>query len=111
MIMNSDDNYKQEVSALQNVMPGIVDSYHALTGACFEAGELTPKQKHLVALGISLSHRDDNCVRYHVQEALHKGAAEKEIWETVGVAIAMSGGMIVSQSVHWINDVLSAPRH
>jgi len=43
-----------------------------------------------------------------VSEALHKGASEEEIWETVNVAIALSGGMIISQSAHWVKETIQS---
>ncbi|MBP1934327.1 carboxymuconolactone decarboxylase family protein [Ammoniphilus resinae] len=107
MEYNIEDDYKLGIQYLQKNIPDVVDAYHELTGLCFEEGQISKKHKELMALGISLSHRDENCVRYHVTEALHKGASEQEIWETVNVAIAMSGGMIVSQSAHWVKDTIN----
>ncbi|RXT08175.1 carboxymuconolactone decarboxylase family protein [Ammoniphilus sp. CFH 90114] len=105
--MQQEDNYKLGIQELHHIMPDVVDRYNDFTGVCFEEGVVSKKNKELIALGISLSHRDENCVRYHVGEALHKGATDQEIWETVNVAMAMSGGMIVSQSVHWVSDTIS----
>ncbi|WNC15458.1 carboxymuconolactone decarboxylase family protein [Brevibacillus brevis] len=102
----NDDNYKRSIKHLEEHLPEVVEPYHALTGTCFQAGEIEKKQKHLIALGISMSHRDDNCVRYHVQEAIHEGASEREIWETVGVTIALSGGLAVSQCLYWVTEAL-----
>lgn len=108
MAIQYEDLYKQGIRDLNEVMPRVVESYNTFTGICFEGGVLDKKQKELIALGISLSHRDENCVRYHVCEAKQKGATEQEIWETVNVAVAMSGGMTISQSVHWVREAFTA---
>ena len=102
------DVYRDGMNTYQQLMPQIADRYNDFTGVCFEDSALRKKEKELIALGISLSHRDENCVRYHVGEALQKGATEAEVWDAVNVAIAMSGGMILSQSVYWVHDAVSA---
>lgn len=105
--MQREDEYKSGIQELHQIMPQVVDRYNDFTGVCFDEGAISKKNKELIALGISLSHRDENCVRYHVSEALQKGVSQEEIWETVNVALAMSGGMIVSQSVHWVSEVIA----
>ncbi|WP_240689084.1 carboxymuconolactone decarboxylase family protein [Ammoniphilus sp. YIM 78166] len=107
MSLQHEDEYKSGIQELHHIMPHVVDRYNEFTGACFEERAVSKGNKELIALGISLSHRDENCVRYHVTEALHKGVSAEEIWETVNVAMAMSGGMIVSQCVHWVSESLS----
>ena len=105
-----EDNYKHGIHDFQQIMPNVADAYNTLTGICFEEGIISKKHKELIALGISLSHRDDQCVKYHVTEALHKGASEEEIWETVNVAVALSGGMTISQSAHWVSEAITMQR-
>jgi AhpD family alkylhydroperoxidase len=107
MHLNVEDDYKIGMGYLQKNIPNVVEAYNELTGQCFEEGSISKKHKELIALGISLSQRDESCTRYHVTEALHKGANEQEIWETVNVAIALSGGMIVSQSAHWVEETIN----
>ncbi|MEW9668961.1 carboxymuconolactone decarboxylase family protein [Ammoniphilus sp. 3BR4] len=107
MSFQYEDDYKLGIQELHQIMPQVADRYNDFTGVCFEEGALSKQAKELIALGISLSHRDENCVRYHVGEALQKGASPEEVWETVNVAMAMSGGMIVSQSVHWVSETIS----
>lgn len=110
MEYNFKDDYKSGMEYLQKNIPNIVDAYNEFTGLCFQDGEMSKKHKELIALGISLSQRDEICSRYHITEALHKGASEREIWETVNVAIALSGGMIVSQSAHWVEETIKSSK-
>lgn len=58
----------------------------------FEEGEISRKNKELMALAISISTDCDQCVALHVRNALRHGASKKEIGEAIGVSIAMSGG-------------------
>jgi AhpD family alkylhydroperoxidase len=45
-----------------------------------------------MALGIAVAIRCDNCIAYHVHDALKVGATRAEIVETLGVAMMMGGG-------------------
>jgi AhpD family alkylhydroperoxidase len=56
------------------------------------AGILAPKIKELMALAIAVAQRCENCIAYHVHDALRAGASRPEVLETLGVAIMMGGG-------------------
>ncbi|NDJ85449.1 MAG: carboxymuconolactone decarboxylase family protein [Chloroflexi bacterium] len=58
-------------------------------------GALSGKSKELIALGIAIAVRCDGCIAYHVHDAIHAGASQDEIMETIGVAILMGGGPAV----------------
>ena len=55
-------------------------------------GALPAKMKELIALGIAVAQRCENCIAYHVHDALRAGASRAEILEALGVAIMMGGG-------------------
>ena len=48
--------------------------------------------KELIALAISIAIRCEDCIAYHVHDALHAGATHQEVLETIGVAVMMGGG-------------------
>jgi len=58
----------------------------------FEDGEISKKTKELMALAISISTKCHECIAYHTHNAMMLGATKKEIAETIGVSVAMSGG-------------------
>jgi len=58
----------------------------------FKEGSLKKDQKELIALGISIVINCESCMEWHIQEALKSGASEKQIIETIEVAIEMGGG-------------------
>ncbi|WP_243633214.1 carboxymuconolactone decarboxylase family protein [Paenibacillus xerothermodurans] len=89
-------------------MPKMVDAYHHFTAACFEGGALSEKQKHLIALGISLFANNEVCTYYHVQEAVAKGASEAEIMEAVAVAAAVGSGHSMAQGVTRVQTALDS---
>jgi AhpD family alkylhydroperoxidase len=58
----------------------------------FKDGELSKKQKELIALGISIVINCESCMEWHIKQALDGGATEGEIIEAIEVGIEMSGG-------------------
>jgi AhpD family alkylhydroperoxidase len=99
--------YKEGLGQFKEKMPDIAEKYHAFTGACFKKGAVDEKTKQLIALGISLGLQDEYCIIYHTQEALHKGASDKEILEVVAVSAAFSGGAAMSQGVTLVQECLN----
>lgn len=80
--------------------PGVVKSLGLLHGAVYAPGALETKQKELIALGISIGMRCDDCIAFHIHEALSHGATADEIIETLNVAIQMGGGPSVMYAAH-----------
>lgn len=63
--------------------------------AAMSEGEISIKNKELIALGISIAARCDGCIGTHVQAALKAGATKQEIVECINVSILMGGGPAV----------------
>ena len=60
---------------------------------------LDTKTKELVALGISVAIRCDDCIAFHVRAALDQRARE-EVLETLGTAIYLGAGPSVMYASH-----------
>ncbi|WP_047150393.1 carboxymuconolactone decarboxylase family protein [Aneurinibacillus tyrosinisolvens] len=90
-------DYKDSIGEFQQIQPEFTRVYNDFTGVCFSDGVIKEKEKHLIALGISLASQDEYCILYHTMEALHKGAAQQEIYETLQVTAALRGGSAFSQ--------------
>ncbi len=92
--------YKEGLGHFIKKMPNIGEAYNAFTQACFEEGKaLNKKQKHLIALGISIYSQDEYCMMYHTKGCLDAGCTEEEILEAIGVTAAFGGGIAMSQAV------------
>ncbi|GAB7386727.1 carboxymuconolactone decarboxylase family protein [Bacillaceae bacterium] len=98
--------YKESIGRFREKMPRVSQGYMDFTGACFADGAIKEKEKHLMALAISICLQDEYCIMYHAKEALDKGASEKEILETVAVAAAFGGGSALSQGATLVMDVV-----
>lgn len=77
---------------LRALIPEVYDGFGKMHSAAFADGELDRKTKELLALAIAIAVRCDGCIASHSRGAAVNGASEKEVAETIGVAIAMSGG-------------------
>lgn len=73
-------------------LPGAVSGFANLHKGAMGAGVLDAKSKELMALAIAVAIRCEDCIAYHVHDALKAGASRAEIVETLGVAIMMGGG-------------------
>lgn len=73
-------------------LPQTLAPFGQLHKSALSDGVLDRKTKELIALGISIAGRCQGCIAYHVHDASKAGASDKEILETIGVAIMMGGG-------------------
>ncbi len=58
----------------------------------YKNGDLSKKQKELIAIGISVVINCESCMEWHIKQAVDDGATEGEIIEAIEVGIEMSGG-------------------
>lgn len=58
----------------------------------FSKGVLDKKTKELMALSISIVSKCEPCMEWHLEQAMHAGATDDEIYETIDVAIEIGGG-------------------
>ncbi|HZG13964.1 MAG TPA: carboxymuconolactone decarboxylase family protein [Candidatus Bathyarchaeia archaeon] len=98
--------YREGLQAFGRVMPDVLSAYNQFTNLCFQEGELSRKQKHLMAMAVSLFTGNEHCIVYHLEGALDEKATEKEIAETIAVAGAYGGGTTFSHGVILINEVM-----
>jgi len=67
-------------------------SFTALEQNTYTDGNLSKKQKELIATGISVVINCESCMEWHIKQALDDGATEAEIVEAIEVGIEMGGG-------------------
>ncbi len=64
------------------------------------SGEIPNKYKELIALGISISIQCNECIVYHLNDAVKAGATDEEILETINVSVMMGGGPALIYATH-----------
>jgi AhpD family alkylhydroperoxidase len=100
------NRFKVGIGSYVVSMPEMVSAYNEFTEACFKEGEITQKNKQLIALGISVHSQDEYCIIYHTKGCLDQGCSEKEIFEAIGVAAAVGGGAAMSQGVTLVQECI-----
>jgi AhpD family alkylhydroperoxidase len=85
---------------MRNEHPDVMKGFSALAQAALKPQALDAKAKELIALGISVAVRCDDCIGFHVKAALAHGATREEIMETLGMAIYMGAGPSVMYASH-----------
>jgi len=61
----------------------------------YEAGALDAKTKELLGLSASMVLRCDDCIAYHVDQAISAGASDEELFETFDIALIVGGSIVI----------------
>ncbi|MGO9134951.1 MAG: carboxymuconolactone decarboxylase family protein [Methylovirgula sp.] len=72
--------------------PGTLAGFAHLHKEAMAPGALPTKFKELMALSIAIAIRCEDCIAFHVHDALKAGASHAEIIEALSVAVMMGGG-------------------
>ena len=96
----NDDGYGKSVLAelrplhreLRHAIPDVYKGFSEFHHAAFAPGELSAKNKELIALAIGVIQRCDGCIASHAEGAARAGASRQEAAEAIGVAMLMNGG-------------------
>ncbi len=70
----------------------VLDHFFEMEQSVFADGELSKKQKLLMAIAISLYAQCDECLTWHLKEAKELDINDAALNETMAVAIVMGGG-------------------
>ncbi len=93
-------NLSVELRNLRGGAPEVMKAFSSIAQAALAQGALDPKSKELIALGISVAIRCDDCIAFHVKAAVDRGASREEILETLGMAIYMGAGPSAMYASH-----------
>ena len=85
-------NWPGKMQDLSRNAPEISRAFRGLHHSLMAGGELSVRDKELIAVGIALAQRCDQCIRAHVDAAMRAGASRQQIVEAAGVAVVMQGG-------------------
>jgi AhpD family alkylhydroperoxidase len=100
---NWPERTKELTAQLRNLRTGtpeVMKAFSGLAQAAVADKALDGKTKELVALGIAVAVRCDDCIGFHVKAALEHGASRDEVLETLGMAIYMGAGPAVMYASH-----------
>jgi AhpD family alkylhydroperoxidase len=89
-----------QLRSLRGGAPDVMKAFSAIAQTALAPKALDGKTKELIALGISIAIRCDDCIAFHIKAALERGATREEISETLGMAIYMGAGPSVMYASH-----------
>ncbi len=93
----------ERTSQLRNLRggaPEVMKAFANIAQAALAPKALDGKTKELIALGISVAIRCDDCIAFHVKAALQQGASREEVTEALGMAVYMGAGPSVMYATH-----------
>ena len=85
---------------LRGGAPEVMKAFAGMAQAAAVTKALDVKTKELIALGIAVAVRCDDCIAFHVKAAVEQGASKEEVLETLGMAIYMGAGPSVMYASH-----------
>lgn len=72
-------------------------------GAVFQEGELTAREKSLIALAVSHAVQCPYCIDAYTVDSMERGITEEQMMEAVHVASAIKGGATLVHGVQMMN--------
>lgn len=85
---------------MRDLVPETYRAFLDFDKQAFKDGAIPGKTKELIALGIAVAVRCDDCIAFHVKAAVQQGASRDEVMETLGMAIYMGAGPSVMYASH-----------
>jgi alkylhydroperoxidase/carboxymuconolactone decarboxylase family protein len=91
-----------EISRFQEELGGKFFDWYA---AVFKEGNLTAKEKSLIALAVAHAVQCPYCIDAYSSDAFEKGWSEGQMMEAIHVAAAIKGGAALVHGVQMMNKV------
>jgi AhpD family alkylhydroperoxidase len=89
-----------QLRTLRADVPEVMKAFGSIAQAALAPKALDGKTKELIAVGISVAIRCDDCIAFHVKAALQQGASREEVTEALGMAVYMGAGPSVMYATH-----------
>lgn len=86
--------------AMRQTQPDLMTAFSQLAAAGTKDGALDKKTRELVALGIAVSSRCDDCIGFHVQTLVKLGMTRQELEDVLATAVYMGGGPSMMYATH-----------
>ncbi|MBW1841773.1 MAG: carboxymuconolactone decarboxylase family protein [Deltaproteobacteria bacterium] len=83
--------------------PKLAEKFFEYYGTVFAEGELTEREKSLIALAVAHTVQCPYCIDAYTQACLEKGSNLEEMTEAIHVAVAIRGGSSLVHGVQMRN--------
>ncbi|MFM0036224.1 carboxymuconolactone decarboxylase family protein [Paraburkholderia strydomiana] len=89
-----------QMRTMRASQPELMTAFGQLAAAGTKDGALDRKTRELVALGIAIACRCDDCIAFHVQTLVKLGTTRAELEDVLGTAVYMGGGPSMMYATH-----------
>jgi AhpD family alkylhydroperoxidase len=72
-----------------------IKRFFGIDERAYHPGALDARAKELMGLAASMVLRCDDCISYHIIQALDEGATKDELFETFTVALVVGGSIVI----------------
>lgn len=96
---------RKELMAKMKEADPFFKEFGLLDDKAFEEGVIPKKYKELSMIGISIQSRCEECIEFHISEAVKAGAKKAELLESIRMGM-MAGGSLTYPYVRHAFDVL-----
>lgn len=83
--------------------PELAQKFFDYYGAVFAEGELTAREKSLIALAVAHAVQCPYCIDAYTRDCLEKGSNQAEMTEAIHVTCAIRGGASLVHGVQMMN--------
>jgi len=73
----------------------VIKRFFNLDTQVYAAGALDARTKELIGLSASMVLRCDDCIRYHLGQAIASGASYSEIQEVMEISLIVGGSIVI----------------
>ena len=95
----------QKFGSIGEFQKPLADKFFAYYGEVFQEGNLTAREKSLIALAVAHAVQCPYCIDAYSTDAFEKGWNEAQMMEAVHVAGAIKGGAVLVHGVQMMNKV------
>ncbi len=95
-----DKKHLTKLSKFDELVPDAWNAFKALDDAAISDGEISIKNKELIAIAVAHTTQCPYCIDIHVKNARKAGATDVEIAETIFVAATLRAGAAVVHGTH-----------
>ena len=107
--MNKENLYPEIDRELATKMADLsganIEVWRNFSRTVFKAGEISEKNKQLIAVAVAHITQCPYCIRSHTSQALKRGASKKEVMEAIWVAAEMKAGAAYSHSAIAVDEM------
>ena len=97
--MHYEDGDLEKFPKIMEWQKPLGEAFFSYYGKVFEKGELTAREKSLIALAVAHAVQCPYCIEAYTTDTLEKGCTQGQMMEAIHVATAIKGGAVLAHGV------------